>query len=357
MQVLKFGGTSVQDYQSMQRVIAIVSKRSDEKVIVVSALAGVTNALLDVFSFLKHAQIKKASQLLKRIQKRYVDIAEEAGLSPDFVESQFSELHDYAISVGQVGEFSPQSQARLITFGDRMAAQVLQRLMAAKLATVFIDSSEFLESNLNFLTAEVNLEHSQKLVKKKLLPLIQETKTVVVPGFVAANKFGQITALGRGGSDYSAACIANCLKADVLEIWTDVDGVMTCDPRRVKEAKPVRKISYLEAQELAYFGGKVLHPKTIQPAYEKQIPIHVRNTMNTDDSGTLILPVIDNNNRFKAITCKSDISVITIHSNRMLGAYGFLSKVFEVFEQYQTSIDLIATSEVSISLTIDNTGQ
>jgi aspartate kinase len=206
----------------------------------------------------------------------------------------------------------------------------------------------------NYSEAEVNFELTEKLLRDQLGSSLKGASVIVCGGFIGSNSRNSVTTLGRGGSDYSAAVVARCIGAERLEIWTDVDGIMTCDPRIISQAKPLKEVSYLEAAELAYFGAKVIHPKTIFPAVNAGIPVFVLNSYNPGSEGTLIRNSVEHTNKIKAIAFRRNITVINITSNRMLGAYGFLAKVFEVFLRHETSVDLVTTSEVSVSLSIDN---
>jgi aspartate kinase len=204
----------------------------------------------------------------------------------------------------------------------------------------------------------VNFELTQINIGNKLLPLLKDINTdnnkVVMGGFISTDKNDHITTLGRGGSDYSAAVIANCLDAEAIEIWTDVDGILTSDPSKVSQAGLIAQLSFQEAAELAYFGAKVLHPKTLGPASRKNIPVYVKNTFRPELAGTKILDAVKTNQPIKSIASRNNITVINIHSNHMYGAYGFLRKVFEVFDNHQCPVDVVTTSEVSVSITIED---
>jgi len=222
------------------------------------------------------------------------------------------------------------------------------------LKAVFIDSRKLIHTDKNFNEGNIDFEITNQNTKKLVTSAFQGADVIVTQGFVASTLDGDTTTLGRGGSDYSASVIGAAIGADRVEIWTDVDGILTSDPRHIKNVKLIDSLSYEEASELAFFGAKVLHPKTIFPAVSAQIPVVVLNTFNTDSKGTTILKTNKDYKAIKAISFRRGTSVIQITSNRMLGTYGFLSKVFEIFNHHKTSVDIVTTSEVSVSLTIDD---
>ncbi|RMG09213.1 MAG: aspartate kinase, partial [Acidobacteria bacterium] len=244
----------------------------------------------------------------------------------------------------------------IVSYGELMSSRLLAEVLSAfGVNAYFVDARRLIVTDDEFGSASPIWDETRELIRMELTPLIQEGFVPVTGGFIAANRSGETTTLGRGGSDYSAALIGAALKVKEIQIWTDVSGVLTCDPRICPEARTLRTLSYEEAAELAYFGAKVLHPKTIQPAVDLNIPVRVCNSLRSEEEGTLILPASQSTPRkVKSIAFKKGITILRITSARMLGAYGFMSAIFQIFERYRTVIDVVATSEVSVSLTLDN---
>jgi aspartate kinase len=320
---MKFGGTSVGDVAAFERVYGIVSSQLEgHPVVVVSAMTKVTDALLAAFETAKKGEFAEAFASLEPHFERHVQVSKN--FIPDGTPNAFSAELDFARD--ELSDVLMRDSRRLIVTDDEYGA-----------ATPIID-----ETN--------------ELVKLELEPLIAAGEVPIMGGFIAASKGGETTTLGRGGSDYSAALVAAALHASVLQIWTDVTGVMTCDPRICGDARTIPTLSYEEAAELAYFGAKVLHPKTIKPAVDNGIPVRVCNTFEPNEVGTMVLDESgEAPNTIKSIAHKKNITILRITSARMLGSYGFMSAVFQVFDRYRTVIDVISTSEVSIALTLDNT--
>jgi aspartate kinase len=245
----------------------------------------------------------------------------------------------------------------IVSYGEQLSSRLLTEVLRAKgINSRNKDSRRLIVTDDEFGSAQPIWNETEKIVQLELNPTLEANEVAVMGGFIGANRSGETTTLGRGGSDYSAALIAAALRASELQIWTDVTGVMTCDPRVVPEAYTVPVLSYEEAAELAYFGAKVLHPKTIQPAVDYKIPVRVCNTFEPEKIGTMVLDKADETpNKIQSIATKKGITILRISSARMLGSYGFMSALFQVFERYRTVIDVISTSEVSLALTIDNT--
>jgi aspartate kinase len=245
----------------------------------------------------------------------------------------------------------------IVSYGEQLSSRLLAEVLKAKgLYARQTDSRRLIVTDDEFGAAQPIWEDTAELVRLELKPAIEAGEVPVMGGFIAANRTGETTTLGRGGSDYSAALIAAALEASELQIWTDVTGVMTCDPRICGEARTIPVLSYAEAAELAYFGAKVLHPKTIKPAVDHAIPVRVCNTFEPDSVGTMVLAESgEAPNKIKSIAHKKNITILRITSARMLGAYGFMSAVFQVFDRHRTVIDVISTSEVSVALTLDST--
>jgi len=358
MYVMKFGGTSVKDAAVINKVINIVTGKKKQAFVVVSAFAGVTNNLVDIVRNLKNQNLFEAMSLLDKVFERHHetihDLKVSAGLDK-FLNNRYDELKQLFFALDVLGEVSPKSTDYIMAQGELLSSRIIEKAFANSGANVrFVDSRELIKSDSNFGEANVNFKETQKAINQFLKNIENTADIFITSGFVASNIEGQTTVLGRGGSDYSASVIASCINAEALEIWTDVDGILTSDPRLVSNARIIKELSYDEASELAYFGAKVLHPKTIYPAVRKQIPVWVKNTFNPTVQGTKIVGEKAGRKLIKAIAFRKGVYIINVNSNRMLGAYGFLSMVFEVFKKYETSVDIVTTSEVSISLTIDD---
>jgi aspartate kinase len=243
----------------------------------------------------------------------------------------------------------------ILSQGEMLSSVIVYNaLKKAGIKTTYVDARNIMKTDSNYTEAVVDFNKTGNEVDKIKDRLFLENDCIITGGFYGANENGAVTTLGRGGSDYSAAIFASALKADKLEIWTDVDGILTSDPRLIKDTKLILSLSYTEAAELAFFGAKVLHPKTIYPAVNSQIPVVVLNSFNPSNPGTNIIGIRSNIKMIKAIAFRKGVTVINVNSFRMLGAYGFLSKVFEIFNDFETPVDLVATSEVNVSMTIDD---
>ena len=365
MIVMKFGGTSVQDATAINSVAGIVtSKLGLKPCIVVSAMARVTDALLGIARAANQRRFEDAAGLITNLSERHLNVVRELlrpGHERDSVEhaieSHFTELLGLARSVATLGELTPRSQDAISSFGERLSSLIIAAAFKAKgLPAHLVDSREFLVTDRNFNAASPDMTATERLVKQRLLPFIDEGKIPVAQGFIGSTPEGITTTIGRGGSDYSAAIIGASLGADSIEIWTDVDGLMTADPRVVAGARRIRVVSFDEAAELSYFGAKVLHPSTVLPAIERRIPVHIFNTNNPSCEGTLIAAEPKRSlNTIKSIAVKRGVTIINVASARMIMAHGFLRTIFEVFDRHQTSIDVVTTSETSVSMTLDST--
>lgn len=355
---MKFGGTSVKDADAIIRLSDIIRSHNDRKFIVVSAQAGITDKIVNIIGSLKNSKIEDAYDLIEQTRKQHIITAQNLNLKKSVIskiEQKIEELRNIIFALSILGEVSPKSQDKLLSFGEDLSVLIIYEYLLKKSENVkFIDSRLLIKTDDEYTSANIDFKATEEAVKNQL-SINSEFDVYLTQGFVASNKYGDTTTLGRGGSDYSASVIASVLNADELRIYTDVDGILTSDPRYIKNVKLIKRLSYDEASELAYFGAKVLHPKTIMPAVDKNIPVIVLNTFNPNKSGTTIIKSKSGINIIKAIAFRKNVTVINIISNRMLGAYGFLSKVFEVFNKYHTSVDIVTTSEVSISLTIDDT--
>lgn len=358
MIVLKFGGTSVQNAEAIKNVVSIVQSRQGRRIVVVSALAGVTNKLVDIIKCLNNENLSEALKFSNDLLELHIKTAKDLKLKSgvtEYIKSKISELQNLLNALDVLGEISPKSKDMILSYGELLSSVIVFETFRKTTGKVgFIDIRNILKTDSNYNEANVNFKETKKNAENILIPLFENSDTIITQGFIASNLQGFTTTLGRGGSDYSASILASVLKAEKLEIWTDVDGILTSDPRIVQDTLLIRELSYTEASELAFFGAKVLHPKTIYPAIKDEIPVWVLNTFNPDKSGTKILSKAVNKKMIKAIAFRKGIIVININSNRMLGAFGFLSSVFDIFRKYETSVDLVTTSEVSISLTIDD---
>lgn len=361
MITLKFGGTSVQDLPAVERLIQIVTTRGGKRLVVTSALAKVTDQLLQAVEYVRVGQFLNAENLLLKIRDRHLELIQELGLerkSRDHIVQQFFEVDQILRSLDTIGEVSLRSVDRIVCLGELSSSYILaQALRSSGLRTQWFDSRTVLKTDGQFGNAQVDFSLSERLVSELMMPRFKEVDVLVVGGFIASTDIkGQsvTTTLGRGGSDYSAAVLGSALDSERIEIWTDVNGILTTDPRMVAEAKRITRLSFDEAAELAYFGAKVLHPATIYPAVKKQIPVWVLNSLNANSSGTVITQEsTSDQNVIKALACKRNVTLVNIYSTRMLGASGFLQSVFSTFAKHRVSIDLISTSEVNVSLTLD----
>lgn len=365
MIIMKFGGTSVEDARAMENVISIVTKEQQRHpVVVLSAMAGATNALLKSAEIALEGNLDGAHAELHVLLERHVSVLEN--LISDRTEIQqllltirkrFEDLKTLCQGIAILGELTNRSLDAIASVGEQLSTLILTRALAERRFPVgLVDARSFMITNDQFASATPDVELIAKKTNELILPLVQSGKIVVTQGFIGSTITGITTTLGRGGSDYSAALIGAALDAEEIQIWTDVDGVLTADPRIAPAAKKLKVISFREASELAYFGAKVLHPSTILPAVEKNIPVIVLNSKRPQSTGTRIVAHPPKSNAVvKSIASKKGITVINIQSSRMLMAYGFLSSIFSVFQKHKTAVDLVATSEVAVSLTIDNT--
>lgn len=364
--VMKFGGTSVGDVAAFERVFHVVSTQiSIRPVVVVSAMTKVTDALLAAFELAKKGDFAEAFLSLEPHFERHAEVSRyfiPPGRPNPFngeLDLARGELSDLLIRVTRRSLPLSILKDAIVSYGEQLSSRLLAEVLKAKgIRARQVDSRRMIVTDDEYGAAQPIWDETEKLVKLELEPIIADGEVPVMGGFIAANRGGETTTLGRGGSDYSAAMTAAALRADQLQIWTDVTGVMTCDPRICGEARTIPVLSYEEAAELAYFGAKVLHPKTIKPAVDHAIPIRVCNTFEPDAVGTMVLAdSAEVPNKIKSIAHKNNITILRITSARMLGSYGFMSALFQVFERFRTVIDVISTSEVSVALTLDNTAE
>ena len=369
MIVMKFGGTSVQDAAAIDRTAKIVLGRLDRSpVVVVSALARVTESLLGLARTARERSLDLALAVIEDLRERHLITARnllETSKSARLVEVeqeihvQFADLENLVRSVATLGELTLRSQDAIASFGERLSSVIVAAALESRgVAAALVDSRTFIVTDDNFAKAAPDLQETNSRTRAMLDPLVSGGRVPVAQGFIGATAGGVTTTIGRGGSDYSAALIGAALGAEAIEIWTDVDGLMTADPRAVPNAKRIRVISFAEASELSYFGAKVLHPSTVLPAVERGIPVHIYNTKNPGCEGTLIVAQPrPSRNLIKSIAFKRGVTIVNVTSTRMLLAYGFLRTIFEVFDRHKTSVDVVTTSEVSVSITLDNADQ
>ncbi len=350
MIVMKFGGTSIGSSDQIKKTVNIIkSKLSEDPIIVLSAVGGVTDLLLKSFSL----AINKGVIDYSEVKEKHLLILKDLKLPLNLLDNEFLDFEKNLDILKNIKKDNLEILDNLLSFGEKCSVKILSSYL-----TLFGIKSRYYYSydlgmltNSNFGSAEI-LSETYELLEKSI-SLLNKNYLSVITGYIGQNKEGKITTLGRGGSDYSASIIAAAINAKRIEIWTDVDGVMTTNPKIVKNAKKISEISFEEASELATFGGKILHPKTILPAINKNIPVCVLNSFNPEYKGTI---VTKNNNKkeLTAISYKQNVSLIKIKSTRMLYAHGFLMRLFKVFDDNNISIDLISTSEVSVSLTFND---
>ena len=367
MIVQKFGGTSVADPEAIRRLITIVRATHERDlrgpVVVVSAMSGVTDALLTVAEAGRAGHTDEALSCLRQLRERHlaaVTALTNGGRRDDvsaFVTTHFDELHAVVRALGVLREVSGRTLDAIAACGELLNSRIVAAAIEeAGLPASWVDARRTIVTDDEHTRAAPLMRETAAALRASVMPLVDTGRIPVLGGFVGATTEGITTTLGRGGSDYSAAIFAAALNARELQIWTDVTGVLTCDPRVCPEARTLRTLSYEEAAELAYFGAKVLHPKTIQPAVDLEIPVRVCNSREPDERGTMVLPATKSTPRkIKSIAHKTGITVLHITSARMLGAYGFMSAIFQIFERHRTVVDVVTTSEVSVSLTLENT--
>ena len=351
MIVMKFGGTSVENASAIDRSCGIVAGRiSRHPVVVVSALGGATNDLLDAGRLASERQLDKAIAIADKLEARHVELLPSTA-------ADFSRLKELLRALSAIGEFSLRTQDLVASYGEALSSQIFtHRMNLLGYPAVHVDARQVMITDDTFGKAVPITEVTTARLEEFVRPHLNAGKVVVMGGYIGATAAGLTTTLGRGGSDYTAAIVGAAMGAEEIQIWTDVDGMMTSDPRIVPTACKVKEISFSEAAELAYFGAKVLHPLTVLPAVEKDIPVLILNSRRPAGTGTRIIREARRTaNPIKSIACKRGITVVTISSSRMLMAHGFLRALFEVFDRHRTAVDMVATSEVSVSLTLDTT--
>ncbi|MGD0669818.1 MAG: lysine-sensitive aspartokinase 3 [Bryobacteraceae bacterium] len=362
MIVMKFGGTSVESAAAIARVAAIVKAREDRRpVVVVSAMGKTTNKLLAIAAaaikgpreeYLR--QIHDLRDFHSREARQVVPLAERAALDR-FLDEHFQELTELAKGLAVLGELTPRSIDAISSYGERLSSYIVtQAFRHSGMETEHLDSRDLIVTDKRHTQAAPLFPQTYARLTATVPPLAAKS-VIVMGGFIGATEDGVTTTLGRGGSDFTASIVGAGIGAEEIQIWTDVDGMLTADPTILPGGHRVKTISFAEAAELAYFGAKVLHPATVLPAIEKSIPVLILNSRRPDVPGTRIVAGrVHCENAVKSIACKRKITVVNIHSTRMLMAHGFLRRIFEVFDRFETAVDMVATSEVSVSLTIDN---
>ena len=352
MNILKFGGTSVGTAERMKALVQLISS-PDRKIVVLSAMSGTTNALVEICNTLYQKDSDKANELISKLENTYIGEVEKLFNSSeyktkgnDLIKNHFNYLRSFTLDMFTVNE-----EKAILAQGELLSTA----LFYFHLQEINIPSA--LLPALNFMRIDENDEPQLGYIEKNLEAELSKHSTInlfITQGYICRNAFGEIDNLKRGGSDYTASIIGAAIKAHEVQIWTDIDGMHNNDPRIVSKTHPIHELSFDEAAELAYFGAKILHPTCILPAQKRNIPVLLKNTMQPDAKGTRISN-IDATEGLKAVAAKDGICAINIKSDRMLLAHGFLRAVFEIFERYKTSIDMITTSEIAVSLTIDNT--
>ena len=351
MKVMKFGGTSVGRPERMKQVAALVTQQEEPVLVVLSALSGTTNALVEIGNLLSAGKKQEAAQVIDQLEKHYQAFIVELVSGKEAQEEAADVIEEH---------FGFLRIIQRISFSEALRRDILAQgeLLSTKLFSVYCSENKLnhaLLPALDFMVLDEQDEPALSVISTRLKALVQanaDKKLLITQGYICRNSRGEVDNLKRGGSDYTASLIAAAINASVCEIWTDIDGMHNNDPRVVGKTFPIEQLSFEEAAELAYFGAKILHPASIWPAQQYQVPVRLLNTMEPTAKGTLIssIPAASG---VKAVAAKDNIIAIRIKSSRMLLAYGFLRKIFEVFEKYRTPIDMITTSEVAVSLTID----
>ena len=366
MVVQKFGGTSVADPEAIRRLIEIVraARTRDGRgpAVVVSAMSGVTDGLLGVAASAGAGQLGEALSRMRLIGDRHATAVRELVTGPGQselltqIQSQIDELTDVIKALAVLREVSPRTLDVVAAAGELLSSRIVAAaLTSAGVPAEWVDARQAIVTNDEHTRATPLGKETNEKLGSRVRPILDSGRVPVLGGFVGATVSGHTSTLGRGGSDYSGALVGAGIDASEIQIWTDVDGMLSADPRVIKNARLVGQLSFAEAAELAYFGAKVLHPSTILPAVERNIPVRILNSWKPDAAGTLITgPGLPDRKGLTGLASKRDVTVIDITSTRMLMAYGFLRRVFEVFERFKTAVDMVTTSEVSVSVTVDD---
>ena len=363
---MKFGGTSVEDPAAIRRTAAIVAGRvakGKSPVVVVSAMAKVTDQLLRAADAASQGDRTGALAISSRLRARHRDTvaelvkgkAKSAALTT-LVDDKFDALDEVLRGLAAIRELTPRISDLIASYGERVSSRIVAAAFReCGIDAVHADAREFIVTDSEYQKAAPLDNIIDRRTPEKLLPLVGAGKVPVIGGFIASNEAGLTTTLGRGGSDFTGALVGGALNAETIEIWTDVDGIMTADPRVCPDALRVKEISFEEAAELAYFGAKVLHPATILPAVKKNIPVQVLNSRNAACDGTRIVSLAPHcKSPFKSIAVKKKLSIIDVVASRMLMTHGYMSQIFAIFDKHKCPVDMVSTSEVSVSLSVDS---
>jgi aspartate kinase len=361
--VMKFGGTSVEDPAAITRTAGIVAGRlalGKRPVVVVSALAKVTDQLLRAGTVAATGDRTGALAISSRLRCRHRDtvaalVKDSAELS-NYIDQKFDSLDEILRGLAAILELTPRISDLVVSYGERISSRIVAAAFKERgINAEHIDARDVVVTDSQFQKAVPQDAIIEKRAAEKLRPHVDENRVPVMGGFIASNEDGITTTLGRGGSDFTGALIGGALSAEAIEIWTDVNGIMTCDPRVCPEALRVKVISFEEAAELAYFGAKVLHPATILPAVKKNIPVLVLNSRNPSNEGTRIISLAPHcKSPFKSIAVKKKLSIIDVVASRMLMTHGYLKEIFTIFDKHHCPVDMVSTSEVSVSLSVDS---
>ncbi|MBM5063626.1 lysine-sensitive aspartokinase 3 [Vibrio parahaemolyticus] len=352
--VAKFGGTSVANFEAMSRCATIIENNPNTRLVVSSACSGVTNILVELANGVQDQEHR--AELLKDLAEIHDSILAQLEDATE-ASSEVYGILDTVTSLAEAASIQANTKLtdHLVACGELMSTHILAQLMRERgINAVRFDIREVLRTDDNFGRAEPNVEAIAQLAQEKLIPLCLDS-VVITQGFIGSDEEGNTTTLGRGGSDYSAALIAEGVKASGLEIWTDVPGIYTTDPRIAPKASPIPEISFSEASEMANFGAKILHPSTLVPALRHDIPVFVGSSKEPEKGGTWIRHQVESSPLFRALALRCNQTMVTLRSANMFHAYGFLAKVFEILAKHKISVDLITTSEISVSLTLDQT--
>ena len=353
MIVMKFGGSSLESTAAIDRAASIVAARRDRNpVIVVSAMGKTTNRLIAVAEAAAAGRRQEALDGLHLLEEFHL---REGPGCEGFVEEHFRELGEMVRGLAALGELTPRSIDAISAFGERLSSRIVAELFCRDgINAVHCDARDLVVTDERHTQAAPLYPETYARLRETIVPLAAK-HVPVVGGFIGSTRAGVTSTIGRGGSDFSASIFGAGIGAEEIQIWTDVDGMLTCDPRILSGGHRIKQISFAEAAELAYFGAKVLHPSTVLPAIERNIPVVILNSRRPEAGGTRILAdAASSKNPVKAIACKTSITAVHVRSTRMLMAYGFLRRIFEVFDRQETPVDMVTTSEISVSLTIDS---
>lgn len=352
MKVMKFGGTSVGSPQNIKHVASLITKSGEPTFVVLSAMSGTTNTLLEISNYLYKKNSDGANEVINNLERTYMQHVEELFTTDEykqktitFLQSEFAYMRSFTKDI-----FTSFEEKSIVAQGEIMSTNMMLNYLEE------IGIKAILISALDFMRTDKNSEPDAQYIKEKLTNIMADNEgyqIYLTQGFICRNAYGETDNLLRGGSDFTASLIGVALQAEEIQIWTDIDGMHNNDPRFVEGTDAIRQLNFEEAAELAYFGAKILHPTCVQPAKYSGVPVRLKDTMDPQAPGTIIDNVLIKG-KIKAVAAKDNITAIKIKSSRMLLATGFLRKVFEIFESYQTPIDMVATSEVGVSMSIDN---